>query len=116
MRLLEIENVESIVDARARVNLNGQEAWISQQMEAGEPPAAVSLQQPARQAVAGVQAPTSAGSRAALLREGVVLNAEAASDNSLAKPDQSPGGGATSQGMSSNEAKQSKATVLMRLR
>lgn len=116
MRLLEIENVESIVDARARVNLNGQEAWISQQMEAEEPPAAAPPQQPAQQAVAGVQAPTSVDSRAALLRQGVVLNAETTFDNSLTKPDQSRAGGAAAQGMSSNEQKQSKATVLMRLR
>lgn len=113
MQLVEVENAETILDARVRVQLNGQEAWISQQKEAEAPPAGAPAQQPAQQAVAGVQAPTSVDSRAAMLRSGVVLSAGATFDNSLTKPEQS---GSTTASTSASEGSRSNAEVLLRLR
>lgn len=113
MQLVEVENAESILDARVRVHLNGQEAWISQQNESEAPPAGAPAQQ---QAVAGVQAPTSVDSRAAMLRPGVVLNAAATFDNSLAKPNQPASTSAASASASSIGESRSNAEVLMRLR
>ncbi len=110
MQLVEVENAETILDARVRVHLNGQEAWISQQNESEAPPEGAPAQQ---QAVAGLQAPTSVDSRAAMLRSGVVLNAGATFDNSLAKPEPSD---STAASTSSNEGSRSNAEVLLRLR
>ena len=116
MQLVEVENAETILDARVRVHLNGQEAWISQPNESAAPLAGAPAQQPAQQALAGLQAPTSVDSRAALLRPGVVLNAGATFDNSLVKAEPSASNAAASASAGSNEGSRSNAEVLMRLR
>lgn len=121
MQVVEMENAESILDARVRVHLNGQEAWIAQQTESAAPPPPTP-QQPAQQAVAGVQVPTSVDSRAALLRQGVVLDAGATFENSLEKPG-SPSSAmpatattAAVQTRNSEDESRSNAAVLLRLR
>ncbi|MBB5031556.1 hypothetical protein [Prosthecobacter vanneervenii] len=121
MQVVEMENAESIVDARVRVQLNGQGAWIAQQKESEVPqPPQSSPQQPAaQQAVAGVQAPTSVDSRAALLRPGVVLDAGATFENSLAKPGTTPSAmesTTAAQTRNSEDESRSNAAVLLRLR
>lgn len=116
MQLVEVENAEGILGARVRVQLNGQEAWINQANESEEPPAAAPAQQLAQQANAGVQAPTTVDSRAAMLRPGVVLNAGATFDNSLAKPEKPASNSSASAPDSSTDQSRSNAEVLMRLR
>jgi len=113
MKLVEVENAETILDARVRVNLNGQEAWITQQKESEAPQAAPP--QPA-QAVAGLQAPTSVDSRAGLLREGVVFKPGTTFANSLNQPGQPVATAGSAQSVSANDANSSNAAVLMRLR
>ncbi|WP_395739842.1 hypothetical protein [Prosthecobacter sp.] len=120
MQVVEMENAESIQDARVRVHLNGQEAWIAQQKEseASPSPPPPTPQQPAQQAVAGVQVPTSVDSRAALLRPGVVLDAGATFENSLAKPG-TPSSAMPAFGDQTRNAtdeSRSNAAVLLRLR
>lgn len=116
LQFVEMENAESLLDARVRVRLNGQEAWISQQQESEAPPAASQSPQSAQQPASGLQAPTSVDSRAAMLRPGVVLNAGATFDNSLSKPEQPASAAGTQETNSPDEESRSKAAVLTRLR
>lgn len=116
LQFVAMENAESLLDARVRVRLNGQEAWISQQQESEAPPAAFQAPQPAEPPTAAVQAPTSVDSRAAMLRPGVVLNAGATFDNSLAKPEQPAATTENQEPTSPDEQNRSNAAVLMRLR
>lgn len=125
MQLVEIENAETIIDARVRVRLNGQEAWISQPKEEEAPPATPPSQRPAPTAIGGLQAPTTTDSRAALVREGVVLNAETTFESTLVKPggqgmqptaQPTAAGAAGAQATSGNAGPGTNAAVLMRLR
>ena len=115
MQFIEVENEDSLLEARVLVQLDGQEAWINQQPETATPPAEATYPQPTQQTVTGVQAPTTVDSRAALLRPGVILSADATFDNSLAKPEE-PATGNLQQPGRPQEASRSNAEVLMRLR
>jgi hypothetical protein len=116
MQFTEVENADSILNARVLVQLNGQQAWVSQQMDTGGPAAEAPTQQLAQQATGTVQAPTTVDSRAAHLRPGVILSASNTFENSLAKPGQSTTATDALEADGSNQASQSKAQVLMRLR
>jgi len=116
MQFIEVENADSLLEARVLVDLNGQQAWISQQTDSVEPPPETPIQQPAQQTAGGVQAPTTVDSRAANLRSGVILSASNTFESSLAKPGQPATATGASEADASNEASQSKAQVLMRLR
>lgn len=92
LQFVALENPESIFDARARVRLNGQEAWIGQRAETGAPQVVSAQPQPqsaqdAQPVSAGFKAPTTVDSRAARLRSGIVLTANTTFEDSL---DQSP--------------------------
>lgn len=115
MQFVAIENTETIIDARVRVRLNGQEAWISQQKEAAAPPQPITGSQPAQPATSGLQAPVTVDSRAALLRAGVVLTADTTFEDSLSQPEKSASStpDATS---GATEAGKPRAEVLQRLR
>lgn len=118
MQFIEVENADSLLEARVLVQLDGQEAWINQQTETDTPPAEATYPQPTQPnvtGVTGVQAPTSVDSRAALLKPGVILTADATFDNSLAKPGD-PAASNAQLPDSAQEVKRSNAEVLMRLR
>lgn len=116
MQFVEVENAESILDARVLVHLDGQQAWISQPLDNGGPPAEAPVQQLAQQASSAVQAPTTVDSRAAKLRSGVILSAGNTFENSLTTSEQSATAPGAVDEANPIEATQSKAQVLMRLR
>ncbi len=116
MQFVEIENEDSLLEARVLVQLNGQEAWIKQQTDADTAPTQPIAQDPSQQAVTAVEAPTTVDSRAALLRPGVILSADNTFDNSLTKPGQPAGVPGAQQAANPEEQSQSKAEVLMKLR
>lgn len=116
MQFIEVENENSLLEARVLVQLNGQEAWIKQQTDADAAPTQVLSPDPNQPAVTAVQAPTTVDSRAARLRPGVILSANATFDNSLTKPGQPDSMTGAQSEVSPEEASQSKAEVLMKLR
>lgn len=116
MQFVALDQAETFFDARVRVRLNGQEAWISQQKETDAPAEPVPAQQPPQQILAAVQAPTTVDSRAAMLRPGVVLSADATFDNSLVKPGTPASAAVTQEPAIPDEDSRSNAAVLMRLR
>jgi len=120
MQFVEVENPESILDARVLVHLDGQQAWISQQLDNGGPPAEAPIQQLAQQtpqpATGTVQAPTTVDSRAAHLRSGLILSADNTFESSLDRPGQPAADLGDLEASNFNGANQSKAQVLMRLR
>lgn len=116
MQFIEVENEDSLLEARVLVQLNGQEAWIKQQTDAEAAPTQVLSPETSQPVVTAVQAPTTVDSRAAMLRPGVILSADATFDNSLAKPGQPDSMTGAQPAGSPEEESQSKAEVLMRLR
>lgn len=111
MQIIAIENAESILTARVRVRLNGQEAWIRQADESGAaaPPGSGTQQQ------GGVRAPTSVDSRASRLTSPVVLTNTTTFEGSLspARGENRPRAGAPA---ATGDALQPSPEVVRRLR
>lgn len=111
MQLVAVENTETILDARVRVRLNGQEAWIRQVDESGAttPPVSGAAQS------GGVQVPTTVDSRASRLTSPVVLTNNTTFEGSLS-PSADPANSAAQTPVARSDAQPASPEVIQRLR